>query len=355
MTIATESVFTLSQAQKEERLLPELVELTERHRAGGAAYANILSAIGHGPGRSYGSVADLPWLPVRLFKTQVLKSVPDEDVFKVLTSSGTTGDVSRIYLDRQAAATQTRMLSRTIQSVLGPRRLPMLVVDTTSVIKNRTSFSARGAGVLGMVNFGRDHVWALDESGEPDLEAVRGFLAKHGDQPFLIFGFTFMVWLYLYELARDHGLDLSNGLLIHSGGWKKLVDRSVDNAEFRRAFAADTGLTRIHNFYGMVEQIGVVYLEGPEGDSLYCPDFADVIIRDPETWQELPPGRPGLVEVVSTLPESYPGHVLLTEDLGTVHGVDDGAWPGKRFSILGRLPRAEARGCSDTFSGGGGA
>jgi hypothetical protein len=355
MTIATESVFTLSQAQKEERLLPELVELTERHRAGGAAYANILSAIGHGPGRSYGAVADLPWLPVRLFKTQVLKSVPDEDVFKVLTSSGTTGDVSRIYLDRQAAATQTRMLSRTIQSVLGPRRLPMLVVDTTSVIKNRTSFSARGAGVLGMVNFGRDHVWALDEAGEPDLEAVRGFLAKHGDQPFLIFGFTFMVWLYLYELARDHGLDLSNGLLIHSGGWKKLVDRSVDNAEFRRAFAADTGLTRIHNFYGMVEQIGVVYLEGPEGDSLYCPDFADVIIRDPETWQELPPGRPGLVEVVSTLPESYPGHVLLTEDLGVVHGVDDGAWPGKRFSILGRLPRAEARGCSDTFNGGGGA
>jgi ribosomal protein S28E/S33 len=353
MTTASESVFTLAEAQRQAKLLPELVELTERHRARGAEYANILSAIGHGPGRAYDSVAELPWLPVRLFKTQKLKSIPDEDVFKVLTSSGTTGDVSRIYLDKQAAANQTRMLARSIQTVLGPRRLPMLVVDTTSVIKNRTSFSARGAGVLGMVNFGRDHVWALDQEGEPDLEAVRAFLAKHGDQPFLIFGFTFMVWLYLYELARDHKLDLSNGILIHSGGWKKLVDRSVDNAEFRRAFAADTGLTRIHNYYGMVEQIGVVYLEGPDGNSLYCPDFADVVIRDPETWQELPPGKPGLVEVVSTLPESYPGHVLLTEDLGVVHGIDDGSWPGKRFSILGRLPRAEARGCSDTFTGGG--
>ena len=96
--------------------------------------------------------------------------------------------------------------------------------------------------------------------------------------------------------------------------------------------------------------IGVVYLEGPEGDSLYCPDFADVVIRDPETWRELPPGQPGLIEVVSTLPESYPGHLLLTEDLGVVHGIDDGHWPGKRFSVLGRLPRAEARGCSDTFA-----
>lgn len=353
MTAPTASVFTLPEQRRAGDLLGRLVELTERHRARSRAYANILAATGHGPGREYDSLADLPWLPVRMFKTQVLKSIPDDEVFRVLTSSGTTGDVSRVYLDREAAATQTRMLSRTIQEVLGPRRLPMLVADTRSVTRDRTALSARGAGVLGMVNFGRDHVWVLDEAGAPDLAAVHAFLDRYGDRPFLVFGFTYMVWLYLYELARDNGLDLSNGVLIHSGGWKKLTDRAVDNAEFRRAFQADTGLTRIHNFYGMVEQIGVVYLEGAEGGSLYCPDFADVVIRDPETWRELPPGRPGLVEVVSTLPESYPGHVLLTEDLGVVHGIDDGTWPGKRFSILGRLPRAEARGCSDTFAGGG--
>lgn len=345
------SVFTLSQPEREARLLPRLVELTERHRARSGAYANILAATGHDPGRPYARISDLPWLPVRLFKTHELKSIPDDEVFKVLTSSGTTGDVSRIHLDRAAAAAQTRMLGQTLQAVLGPKRLPMLIVDTTAIIKNRRSFSARGAGVLGMVTFGRDHVWALDDAGEPDLEAVRGFLARHGGRPFLVFGFTFMVWLHLYDLARADGLDLSNGILVHSGGWKKLADRRVDNAEFRRAFRDDTGLTRVHNFYGMVEQIGVVYLEGPDGDSLYCPDFADVVIRDPHTWEPLPPGEPGLVEVISTLPESYPGHLLLTEDLGVIDGVDDGAWPGKRFSILGRLPRAEARGCSDTLVG----
>ncbi|GAA3298183.1 acyl-protein synthetase [Dactylosporangium vinaceum] len=345
------TVFTLSGPEREARLLPRLIELTERHRDRSREYANILAATGHAPGRAYRDTAELPWLPVRLFKTQTLKSIPDDEVFKVLTSSGTTGDVSRIYLDKAAAAAQTRMLGETLQAVLGPRRLPMLVVDTKSVIKDRRSFSARGAGVLGMATFGRDHVWALDDDGRPDVEAVRGFLAAYGDRPFLVFGFTFMVWSYLYELAKHAALDLSNGILVHSGGWKKLADRRVGNAEFRRAFRADTGLTRIHNFYGMVEQIGVVYLEGPDGDSLYCPDFADIVIRDPSTWEPLPPGRPGLVEVLSTLPESYPGHVLLTEDLGVVHGVDDGAWPGKRFSILGRLPRAEARGCSDTFVG----
>ncbi|MEU5564234.1 acyl-protein synthetase [Micromonospora musae] len=343
-------VFTLRQAEKEERLRAELVELISHHRRSCPPYDQILAALG--TQGEPATLADLPWLPVRLFKTRKLASVPDDQVIRVLTSSGTTGDVSRIYLDREAAATQSRMLARTLGTVLGPRRLPMVVVDRAGVVGDRRSYSARGAGALGMVNFGRDHLWLLDADDRPDVAALKDFLARHGDAPFLIFGFTFMVWRYLYEVAREHGLDLSQGILVHSGGWKKLADQAVDNAEFRRRLAADTGLVRIHNFYGMVEQIGTVFLEGPEGGSLYCPDFADVIIRDPVTWQEAPVGTPGLIEVISTLPTSYPGNVLLTEDLGVVHGVDDGQWPGKRFSVLGRLPRAEARGCSDTYTGG---
>jgi hypothetical protein len=322
-------------------LVPRLAELTTHHREHCPEYDRILSALAV-PGE-FEALTDLPWLPVRLFKTHRLKSIPDDDVFRVLTSSGTTGAPSRIYLDKAAAAAQAKHLAATLQTVLGPARLPMLVVDKKSIVR---SSSARGAGVLGMMNFGRKHAYALDENERPDLDAVKRFLAEYGGEPFLIFGFTFLVWQYLYEVARD--LDLSNGILIHSGGWKKLTDRAVDNAEFRRRFAQDTGLRRIHNYYGMVEQIGTVFLEGPSGDGLYCPEFADVVIRDPHTWREQPVGEPGVVEVVSTLPRSYPGHVLLTEDLGVCHGIDDGDWPGKRFSVLGRLPKAEARGCSDT-------
>jgi ribosomal protein S28E/S33 len=346
------SLFSLAQAQKETRLVAELAGLVAHHRGHCPPYARILDAVG-APDR-FTSIADLPWLPVGLFKQHTLKSIPDDQVFKVLTSSGTTGAVSRIYLDRAAAASQTRMLAATLRAVLGPVRLPMLVVDSRAVISDRHSFSARGAGVLGMTTFGRSHVWALDERERPDLAAIERFLSEHGGAPFLIFGFTFLVWLHLYQTARDAGLDLSNGILVHSGGWKKLADRAVDNAQFRQRFAGDTGLVRIHNFYGMVEQIGTVFLESPEGTGLHCPDFADVVVRDPGTWEALPPGRPGLIEVVSTLPTSYPGHVLLTEDLGVIHGVDDGSWPGKRFSVLGRLPRAEARGCSDTLTPGAG-
>src|SRR5207244_610558 len=81
-------------------LLPALVELQELHRERCPAYARILDAIAERPGRGYTRIEDLPFLPVRLFKEHELRSVPATDVFKVLTSSGTTGQqASRIYLD----------------------------------------------------------------------------------------------------------------------------------------------------------------------------------------------------------------------------------------------------------------
>ena len=345
--------FGIAQATKERLLLDDLVALTEHHRRACPPYASFVAAV-HGDG-AFDTIADLPALPVRSFKTHRLASIPDDEVFKTLTSSGTTGDaVSRIFLDRAAASLQTKALNHTMRAVFGRERLPMLVADSASVVKDRRTFSARGAGVVGMMPFGRDHAFALDDEMRLDQPAVRSFLERHGDQPFLVFGFTFMVWLHLYEPARAAGLDLSKGTLVHSGGWKKMVEQSVDPATFRRLLGDDTGLTRIHNFYGMVEQIGSVFLEGPEGDgTLYPPAFADVIVRDPVTWREAEVGEVGVIEVVSALPSSYPGHVLLTEDLGVVHGVDDGPhWRGKRLSVVGRVPRAEVRGCSDTFAGG---
>jgi hypothetical protein len=149
-------------------------------------------------------------------------------------------------------------------------------------------------------------------------------------------------------------MDLSQGILVHSGGWKKLQEQAVDNATFKEGLRAATGLRRVHSFYGMVEQVGSVFLEGEDG-FLYPPRFADVIIRDPVTWEEAPVGSPGVIEVLSLLPRSYPGHALLTEDRGIVHGVDDSACGrhGKRFSVIGRIPKAELRGCSDTHAQGG--
>jgi hypothetical protein len=344
-----ETVFGVPQAVKDRELTAALWALTEHHRDRCEPYARLLSAL---DARRTGPMVEVPWLPARLFKEHELRSIPEGDVFRRLTSSGTTGaEVSKIDLDAEAAQGQAKALARTMQEVLGPNRLPMLIVDSKAVTRG-SSFSARGAGVLGMMTFGRQHTFALDEHMRLDADAVHHFLDRFGNERFLVFGFTFMVWQYLSEFATTNALDLTNGTLIHSGGWKKLVDQAVPPEVFRSELQRTTGLTHIHNFYGMVEQIGTIFLESPHGDgSLTCPSFADVIVRDPLTFEPVADGDVGLIQTLSLLPISYPGHSVLTEDLGQIVGIDDTPRGGKRFRVLGRIPRAEARGCSDTFAG----
>lgn len=341
-------LYGLPQADKDARLTAALAALTAHHRAACPAYRRLTDVLE--PAAAATNLAGVPWLPVGLWKSHRLVSVPDAEISTTLTSSGTTGQApSRVYLDKDTARRQSRALARIMTHVLGPRRLPMLVVDTRNLLQDRHAFSARGAGVLGMMTFGAQPVFVLDEHMRLDRDALDGFLRKHGGAPFLIFGFTFMIWEYLLAPIADAGCDLSRGILVHSGGWKQLADRAVDNPTFRRRLGAATGLARIHNFYGMVEQVGSVYLEGDDG-FLHPPAFADVIIRDPLTFAEVPTGTAGVVEVVSALPTSYPGHAVLTEDLGVIEHVDRGDQLGKAIRILGRAPRAELRGCSDTHA-----
>ena len=119
----------------------------------------MLSAIGYEDAQS---LAELPYLPVRLFKMLDLKSVNDNEIIRTMVSSGTTSQqLSKIYLDRATAAYQTKALVRILQDFLGKARLPMLIIDTQSTLKNPQR-SARAAGILGVANFGRDHTYSYN-------------------------------------------------------------------------------------------------------------------------------------------------------------------------------------------------
>ena len=101
----------------------------------------------------------------------------------------------------------------------------------------------------------------------------------------------------------------------------------------------------------MVEQTGCVYVECECGH-LHASNFSDIIIRNHLDFHECNVGEKGLIEVVSSIPKSYPGHVLLTEDEGILLGEDDCLCgrKGKYFNVLGRIKNAEIRGCSDTYA-----
>lgn len=346
--------YELDKGKKTEILNTRLFELTERHREKCHEYAAMLDMVGYKGGASY---KDIPFLPVRLFKELKLRSISDKEVIKTMTSSGTTGQqVSKIYLDKITSTNQQKAMVKIVSEFTGSSRMPMLIIDCPSVVKNRVMFSARGAGILGFSMFGTKKIYALDDDMALDVDGVREFLEIHKGKRILLFGFTFMIWQHFYkELLRlkDEGLtfDLSNGILIHGGGWKKLISEAVSPEEFQQRLKDVCGLDSIHDYYGMVEQTGCIYMEC-ECHHLHASIFSDVITRRSIDFSECDFGEPGIIQVVSTIPESYPGHSLLTEDEGVILGEDDCPCgrKGKYFKINGRLKNAEIRGCSDTYA-----
>ncbi len=344
--------YSLNAADKEKTLTEELLELTKVHSEGCAAYRRILEATGYRSER-VDSTADIPFLPVRLFKEYELMSVPREEIVKTMTSSGTSGQaVSKIFLDRENVRRQTKTLTEIISSFIGKKRLPLLLLDTELVKKDRSMFSARGAGIIGFSTFGRDVTYALDENMQIDIPKVQAFVEKHQDEPILMFGYTYMIWQFTVRALEEAGkaFQMKNAALFHIGGWKKLKDQAVDTEEFNRRVGKALGNVRVHNYYGMAEQLGSVFVECEHGH-MHCSNYSDIIIRRPNDLLAADIGERGLIELVSLLPVSYPGHALLTEDEGEILGIDDCPCgrKGKYFKIHGRIKGAEIRGCSDTY------
>lgn len=343
--------YSLAASEKSRLFLPLLRELENRHYQACPPYRKMIDAI-YSHSRERAFLDQFPYLPVNVFKELTLASIPEHDYFKVLLSSGTTGSrPSQIILDTATAHRQTLALAAIMHSFLGPKRLPMLIIDSPGTLADRSRFSARAAGIVGMSHFGRAHHYALNDAMELELEKLRSWLQVHGGQPFFIFGFTYIVWKHLVQQTHQGELDLSQGILFHSGGWKKLEEEKVDNNTFKGVLNKQFGLSRCHSFYGMVEQVGSVYVECEHGH-LHCPNFADVIMRDARSWQPATIGSTGIAQVVSLLSTSYPGHSLLTEDLGAILGEDNCPCgrKGKYFWIAGRVPHAAPRGCGDTFA-----
>lgn len=346
----------LSTAEKLSKIVPVLDAITDFHYNSCNYYKNIVDAAFGGISK-YGALEELPYLPVRLFKELDLVSVNKEDIVKQMHSSGTTGmNASRIYLDRKTVAIQTKVLSRIVTSRIGQKRLPMIVLDAESTISSRHTYSARAAGILGFSTFASSKFFALDEEMNLQTDALKSFIDSNGGKKFLLFGFTSMVWQNFVQTLIKSGikLDLTGSILIHGGGWKKITEQyQISNSEFKSRIREYTNINEVTNYYGMVEQTGSLYLECAAGN-LHSSTYSEVLFRDPLTLQLLGPGETGLIQVCSIVALSYPGHALLTEDLGTHLGDDNCPCGdlGRYFQIVGRIAKAEIRGCSDTYRDG---
>lgn len=350
-----EAPFNRSPEERSAQLLPLLRDQVEQAASAIDGYGRYVASWPV-PLADASSVAELPYLPVSALKRNPpLAMVPLDQAQRLLRSSGTSGQQpSRVLVDRGTAKRMTRGTITILKDFIGVARRPMLVVDAPETYGAGLGLGARGAAIRGLQPFASSTTPCLIGADALDLDegALRSFGADHGAGPVLIYGFTWVLWKRLVERLDTAGvrLGMQDTYVLHSGGWKALIAEAVHKQRFNETTARVFGCPpeRVLDFYGMVEHVGVVYPDCAEGNK-HAPVFADVIIRDPTTLLPVTEGQTGLIQVCSVLPTSFPGHLLLTDDLGTVVHLD-GCPCGRRglsFVFAGRAPRAELRGCGD--------
>jgi hypothetical protein len=303
-------------------------------------------------------VADLPFLPVGILKANPpLCFVSPDEIKRTLTSSATTSQSpSRVVLDAATSRRMTKGVVSIVRDYIGPSRRPYLIVDTPDFLRKSASLGARGAAIQGLQPFASQATYCLnaDEQGELTLDRQKllDFAEKHRDAEVLVYGFTFILWNHLVKplMPENLCLNIPNIRILHSGGWKRLQDQAVEKSFFNEQLARLFGCSPdcVIDFYGMVESVGVIFPDCPEGNK-HGPAFGDVIVRDPLTLEPVAAGEFGIVQVCSVLPTSFPGNLLLTEDLAQVIAYD-GCPCGRRgisFRFAGRVPKAELRGCGN--------
>jgi phenylacetate-coenzyme A ligase PaaK-like adenylate-forming protein len=344
--------FSLRKAEKEKILGRYLNSLTRHHYVRCAPYRKIMDSLGYDRRRKYHG-HELMFLPVRLFKMMELRSVPEEKIVRTLTSSGTSGQGrSMIFLDKENAENQAKALTRILSSFIGTQRMPMIIMDARNAPGKGEMMTAGTAGILGFSWLGSKKLFALNDRMELNREELAGFSEMHQDKRILVFGFTWKIYRYLILELQKAGIrpDLSHTVLIHGGGWKKLEKVAVSSEIFRERLKETCGIQRVHDYYGMAEQAGSIFMECEHGH-YHASVFSDVIIRRPHDFSIAGPGEEGIIQVLSVLPKSYPGHSLLTEDKGILLGEDDcpcGRF-GKYIRVTGRLEHTALKGCSDTY------
>lgn len=304
---------------------------------------------------------DIPPVSVSVFKNLgvELNSVPIDEIKLRLQSSATSGVPSTVVVDKITSKRQSKAMIKVISHFIGSHSKPFLIMDIDPRSQYSSLLGARFAAVSGYLKFANKVGYFLkaDDNGVSyfDVQAMKDYLADIGNEPVVLFGFTYILYSHVLSNIVDSNINIhlpEGSKIIHIGGWKKLENEKISKSLFNEKLSRCFGINQsdVIDIYGFTEQMGLNYPDCEAGWK-HCPVFSKVIVRDPITREVLPPGKEGMLEFISPIPHSYPGNVVLTDDIGVIaEGNCTCGIGGTRFKVTGRMKKAEVRGCGDILS-----
>lgn len=305
-----------------DRLALETFALQYAHNT---LYAQYADAVGRPPAK-VNSVAQIPFLPIRFFKSHqvVCGSFVPEAVFE---SSGTTQTINSRHLVKSLDTYRQSFLQAFLQ-FYGP-------VSDWCIIGLLPSYLERSNSSLVVMADELIKQSGHSSSGFYLYEHERLFntlqLLEQQQQKTLLIGVTFA----LLDFAEAFPMQLRHTVVMETGGMKGRREEWT-RQQVHDFLTAQLGVPAIHSEYGMTELLSQAYSKG--NGIFYCPPWMKVLLRADDDPLQLSPSSSGIINVID-LANIHSCSFIATDDAGKMH-------PHGGFEILGRMDHSDLRGCS---------
>lgn len=308
-----------------ERYATELFGYQAEHNP---VYKEYLSYLSVTPAKVK-CLADIPFLPVELFKSHQIISGAGAVVQKTFESSATTMQTTSKHhvLDLD--------FYRKISQQIFEQKYGSL--DNFHVLALLPSYLERNNSSL---------VYMVQHFIEQSGSEASGFflhntqelidklteLQTNSPRKILLIGVTFA----LLDLAEAYKLDLSQVMIMETGGMKGRRKEML-RSEVHQVLKDSFGVSEVHSEYGMTELLSQAYSSGQE--IFEMPTTMRILLRDVNDPLHLSNDlRYGVINVVD-LANVDSCAFIATQDLGKVTGE-------RTFQVLGRLDNSDIRGCN---------
>jgi len=289
-------------------------------------YANFLHLLNVAP-HSIQSVADIPFLPIEVFKYHDVKT----GVFQpeiVFSSSGTTGQSSSRHIIRDLDVYERAFMSSFYQAYGNPSEYCFLGLLPSYLERSGSSL-----------------IWMTERLIQKSRYAQSGFyLNNHAELArtlelnesqsisTILLGVTFG----LLDFAEAFPMSLHHTIVMETGGMKgrrEELTREEVHEILTRAFHTSV----IHSEYGMTELMSQVY---SLGDGLFKhPPWMRIVARDTtDPLSSAARSSSGGLNIIDLMNVDSCAFIA-TSDLGKT-------FPDGAFRVIGRFDQSDVRGCN---------
>ena len=316
-----------------EKLALEIFNFQYRQNAVYKAYADMIKL----KPDKVANLTQIPFLPIRFFKTHAVKTTEFEPQI-IFESSGTTQSLNSHHFIKDIELYK-QSFAKAFELFYDPVNEWCIIGLLPSYLERKTRLpTGMNSSLVFMVNE------LIRQSHHPqsgfylnEYERLGSMLTEleKTSQKTILIGVSFA----LLDFAEQYSLPLRNTVILETGGMKgrrrEIVRQELHNI-LKEKFAVDV----IHSEYGMTELLSQAY---SRGDGIfYCPPWMKVMIRDEEDplLIKFEPGMQisGAMNIID-LANIYSCSFIATDDAGRLY-------PDGSFEVLGRIDNSDIRGCS---------